>query len=87
MTRFKAMSLEEQETSLEQATQEILRAQEGTAASESSEEIGDLRRASSQQWFIMNPHTNQGFPLRSSCTREGCTFISSNPTTNEVDVG
>jgi hypothetical protein len=41
MTRFKAMSLEEQATSLEQTTQEILRAQEGTVASEPSEGIGD----------------------------------------------
>jgi hypothetical protein len=41
MTKFKAMSLEEQVTYLEQIAQEILRAQEGTASSESSEEVGD----------------------------------------------
>jgi hypothetical protein len=35
------MSLEEQATSLEKTTQEIIRAQEGTEASESNEEIGD----------------------------------------------
>jgi hypothetical protein len=40
-TRFKAMSWEEKATSLEQTTQEILRTQEGTVASESGEEIGD----------------------------------------------
>jgi len=43
MTKFKAMSLEEQATYLEKIAQEILRAQEGTASSESSEEIGDPR--------------------------------------------
>jgi hypothetical protein len=41
MTRFKAMSLEEQATSLEQTDQEILRAQEGIVASELDEGIGD----------------------------------------------
>jgi hypothetical protein len=41
MTKSKSMSLEEQMMSLEQTSQEILRAQEGTAASESSVEIGD----------------------------------------------
>jgi hypothetical protein len=35
------MSWEEQATSLEQTTQEILRSREGAAASESGEEIGD----------------------------------------------
>jgi hypothetical protein len=35
------MSLEEQETSLEHTTQEILRAQEGTVASKLDEGIGD----------------------------------------------
>jgi len=43
MNRFKAMSLEEEATSLEQTAQEILRAQEGTVASESNKEISDLR--------------------------------------------
>jgi hypothetical protein len=41
MTRFKAMSWEEKATSLEQTAQEILRAREGTVASESGEGIGD----------------------------------------------
>jgi hypothetical protein len=40
-TMFKAMSWEEQVTSLEKTTQEILKAQEGTVASELGEEIGD----------------------------------------------
>ena len=35
------MSLEEKSMSLEKTTQEIIRAQEGTVASESSKEIGD----------------------------------------------
>jgi hypothetical protein len=43
MTRFKAMSLEEQVTSLEQTTQEILKAREGTVASEPGEGIGDAQ--------------------------------------------
>jgi hypothetical protein len=43
MTRFKAMSLEEQATSLEQTTQEILRAQDKIVASEPSEGRGDLQ--------------------------------------------
>jgi hypothetical protein len=35
------MSWEEQATSLEQTSQEIIRTQEGTVVSESGEEIGD----------------------------------------------
>jgi hypothetical protein len=38
-TKFKAMSWEEQVTTLEQKTQEFLRIQEGAVASESGEEI------------------------------------------------
>jgi len=41
VTRFKAMSWEEQEMSLEQTSQETLRSREGATTSESGKEIGD----------------------------------------------
>jgi hypothetical protein len=44
-TRFKAMSWEEQATSLEKITQEILRTREGMIASEPGEVVGDPQEA------------------------------------------
>jgi hypothetical protein len=44
-TRFKAMSWEEQATSLEKMTQEILRTREGRVASEPGEVVGDPQEA------------------------------------------
>jgi hypothetical protein len=82
------MSLEEQVTSLEKTAQEIIRAQEGTVASESNEEIGNPMEDIKEVMICHgSPVPIRDLPKYQAAQESKYVVISANPTGDETNAG